>query len=77
MFYKHSSERRVIVLIIYADGIILTRDDVFELDRLNKVLDHEFEIKDLGPLNYLLGMEFARSKKGIFISQRRYILDRL
>ena len=68
MFYKHSSERRVIVLIIYANDIILTGDDVFELDRLNKALDHEFEIKDLGPPNYFLGMEFARSKKGIFIS---------
>ena len=77
MFYKHSSERRVIVLIVYVDDIILTGDDVVELDRLKKVLAHEFEIKDLGPLKYFLGIEFARSNKGIFISQRKYILDLL
>ena len=31
----------------------------------------------MGPLRYLLSMEFARSKKGIFISQRKYIFDLL
>ena len=78
MFYKHSSERRVIILIVYVHDIILIRDDVLKLDRLKKALAREFEIKDLAPLKYFLGiMEFTRSDKGIFISQRNYILDML
>ena len=35
----------------------------------------DFEIKDLGVLKYFFGMEFARSKEGIFVNQRKYILD--
>jgi hypothetical protein len=34
-------------------------------------------MKNLGGLKYFLGIEVARSKKGIFLSQQKYILDLL
>ena len=34
-------------------------------------------MKQLGDLKYLLGIEVARSKHGIFLSQRKYVLDLL
>ncbi|KAK0594035.1 hypothetical protein LWI29_029766 [Acer saccharum] len=48
-----------------------------EMGCLKEVLAKEFEIKNLGSLKYFLGMEVARSKKGIVVSQRKYILDLL
>ena len=44
---------------------------------MKEELNEEFEIKDLGNLRYFLGIEVARLRKGIFISQRKYVLDLL
>ncbi|KAJ9678560.1 hypothetical protein PVL29_020667 [Vitis rotundifolia] len=77
MFYKHSNEGKVVILIVYVDDIVLTGDDCNELEKLKGKLVEDFEIKDLGTLKYFLGMEFARSKEGIFVNQRKYVLDLL
>lgn len=42
-----------------------------------KLLAQEFEIKDLGRLQYFMQIGVARSKRGIFISERKYILNLL
>lgn len=77
MFYKHSESGKISILIVYVDDIILTGDDPKELADLREKMARDFEIKDLGVLKYFLGMEFARSKEGIFVNQRKYILDLL
>ena len=77
MFFKHSCKGKIAILIVYVDDIILISDDSLEIERLKGLLARDFEIKDLGTLKYFLGMEFARSRKGIFVSQRKYILDLL
>ena len=77
MIFKHSNEGKIVVLIVYVDDIIVTDDDHLEIMRLKMMLARDFEIKDLGALKYFLGMEFSRSRKGIFVSQRKYVLDLL
>lgn len=76
MFFRQENGKKTI-LIVYVDDIILTGDDTMEMERLKKVLATEFEVKDLGQMRYFLGMEVARSKKGISVTQRKYILDLL
>ncbi|KAK2977889.1 hypothetical protein RJ640_022680 [Escallonia rubra] len=77
LFYKHSKEGKIAILIVYVDDIIITGDDRGELDTLKLYLAGEFELKDLGALRYFLGMEVARSKSGITVSQRKYVPDLL
>uniref|UniRef100_A0A803ND66 Reverse transcriptase Ty1/copia-type domain-containing protein n=1 Tax=Chenopodium quinoa TaxID=63459 RepID=A0A803ND66_CHEQI len=74
LFFKRKGELTT-CLIIYVDDMIITGDDIEEIEQLKGKLFQEFEMKDLGNLKYFLGIEVLRSKGGIFISQRKYILD--
>ncbi|XP_035838498.1 uncharacterized protein LOC110908724 isoform X1 [Helianthus annuus] len=67
----------VTCLIIYVDDMIITGNDVEEIAQLKENLFSKFEMKDLGNLKYFLGIEVLRSKRGIFICQRKYVLDLL
>lgn len=76
LFIKHKNGR-VTLLIIYVDEMIVIGDDTDEMKRLQGYLFSKFEMKDLGGLKYFLGIEIARSKDGIYLSQRKNVLDLL
>ena len=77
MFFKHSSNGKIVILIIYVDDIILTSDNEAEMIKLKNALSREFKIKDLGTLRYFHGMEVAQTSSGISVSQRNYVFDLL
>nr|GEY98488.1 putative reverse transcriptase, RNA-dependent DNA polymerase [Tanacetum cinerariifolium] len=76
LFLRHKGDR-VTCLIIYVDDMIITRNDESEIKKLKEGLCAEFEMKDLGNLRYFFGIEVMRSPQGIFICQKKYILDLL
>ena len=47
------------------------------MERLKKSHASSFEIKDLGTLQYFLRMRVAWSRKGLVVSQHKYVLDLL
>ena len=55
----------------------MTGDDNKEREFLSQCLTKKFEIKVLGRLKYFLEIEVAYSRRGIFISQQKYITDLL
>ena len=77
LFYKHSNDGRITIIIVYVDDIVLTGNNHDEAQRLKGLISREFEVKDLGHLRYFLGLELARSTKGISVSQRKYVVDLL
>ena len=61
-------------LIIYVDDVIITGDDAEEIQNLKENLFKELEMKVLGVLKYI---DVLRSKHGIFLRQKKYVLNML
>ena len=62
---------------MYVDDIIITGDDMAGISSLKSFLHDQFHTKDLGMLKHFLDVEVMRSKRRIFLSQRKYVLDLL
>lgn len=76
MFLQQFEDGTKTVLIIYVD-IIMTGDNIVDMERLKKSFATEFEMKDLESMRYFLGMEVAGSRRGISESQRKYVINLL
>lgn len=62
---------------IYVDDIILTGNNPAAMRSLKSHLDRIFSIKDLGPLNYFLGLEVSYISDGIVLTQNKYTQELL
>ncbi len=47
----------IVVIIIYVDDLIITKDSDADISNLKKLLKQKFEMKDLGELCYFLNIE--------------------
>ncbi|XP_052624956.1 uncharacterized mitochondrial protein AtMg00810-like [Lactuca sativa] len=75
--FLNGSGSTYVVLLVYVDDIVLIGVSLGEINLVKDRLSNEFKLKDLGNLKHFLGLEIARSKQGIVVSQRKYTLDLL
>ncbi|KAM7513703.1 hypothetical protein LguiA_003286 [Lonicera macranthoides] len=64
-----------ILLLLYVDDMIITGDDISGISDLKQSLSQFFEMKDLGRLNYFLGLEVLSDSTGYYLSQVKYTSD--
>ncbi|XP_072066989.1 uncharacterized protein [Arachis hypogaea] len=70
---RHNSVQ--LVVLVYVDDLVIVGNNSAVIQRFKEYLHKYFHMKDLGRLKYFLGVEVARSQIGIFLCQRKYILD--
>ncbi|CAL8140114.1 unnamed protein product [Prunus armeniaca] len=66
-----------IYLLIYVDDILVTGSDPSRIATLISNLGHQFSMKDLGPSNYLLGMEIVCTPSSLSLTQTKYVVNLL
>jgi hypothetical protein len=75
--FIYKSQSFTMFILIYVDDIIITCSNKSEIDKLLCLLESDFAVKDLGKLNYFLGVEVIPNAHGILLSQQRYIINLL
>ncbi|XP_016195206.1 uncharacterized protein LOC107636196 [Arachis ipaensis] len=73
--FIRKSECEIVLLLLYVDDMIITRDDIDGIFDLKASLLHTFEMKDLSSLSYFLDLEVIFSNDGIYLSQAKYVSD--
>lgn len=59
------------------DDIVIVSNQVDQVAAFKAYLHDIFKIKDLGELNFFLGLEVARFKQGIHLFQKKFVLNLL
>lgn len=73
--FVSTNEKKITILVIYVDDIILVGNDLENIKQTKRMLRNHFEMKDLGKQSYFLRIEVVHSKKEIYTCQEKYVLD--
>ena len=73
--YKRHRDKVVMFLVLYVDDILLIGNDVGVMSSVKVWLSSQFDMKDLGEGNFILGIKLWRDHKNkiLGLSQARYI----
>ncbi|KAH9667758.1 Integrase catalytic domain-containing protein [Citrus sinensis] len=74
-YYKRFEDNDFIILLLYVDDMLVTGPNKDRIQELKAQLAREFEMKDLGPANKILGMQIHRdiNNRKIWLSQKNYL----
>lgn len=69
--YIHPSSKTIIAF--WVDDIMILNNSKETINSLKKLLTEQFEMKDLGPMTFFLGLAIIRTHNKMYISQQHYI----
>ena len=64
---------KMYLISLYVDDILVAGSDLDEVERIKRLFTEHYEMKDLGELNYYLGMQITRSEEYIKLDQSGYV----
>ena len=73
----YTKGKDIIMLLLYVDDMAITANNSETLATLLLNLNKHFRMKDMGRLNYFLGIQAQFHEGGLFLSQQKYVEDLL
>lgn len=76
--YTKKAEKDVIYITNHVDDIVVAATHINLINIFQSLMSQEFSIKNLGTLQYYLGIQFERDDNGVFYAnQEKYIINKL
>ncbi|KAE8715084.1 1-phosphatidylinositol-3-phosphate 5-kinase FAB1B [Hibiscus syriacus] len=74
-YFKRFGDNDFVILLLYVDDMLVAGPNKDHIEELKAQLAREFEMKDLGSANKILGMQIHRdrSNRKIWLSQKNYL----
>jgi hypothetical protein len=73
--YSRGNDSNILYVAVYVDDLIIAGADIAEIETFKIEISRRFNMKDLGELEYFLGIRVTRSEGGITLSQDKYASD--
>lgn len=70
--FTRRQDHQLIIVVVYVDIILITRASVSQIQGLKDHLHKIFSIKDLGLVNFFLGLEIQHLQEGIVLHQHKF-----
>ena len=67
--------REIYLISLYVDDILVAGSNLVEVENIKRQFTERYEMKDLGELNYYLGMKITRTEESIKLDQSGYIRE--
>nr|DAD39485.1 TPA_asm: hypothetical protein HUJ06_013808 [Nelumbo nucifera] len=75
LFVKTSKGGKILIVSLYVDDLIFTGNDESMFYEFKSSMMREFDMTDLGKMRYFLGVEVLQKTDGIYIRQKKYVLN--
>ena len=75
VFIRLDTEKRLQIIAVYVDDLILIAETVEEMQQIKKCLSGHFKMKDMGKLHYCLGVniDLNVNSQRLLLSQKQYL----
>ncbi|XP_038885821.1 uncharacterized mitochondrial protein AtMg00810-like [Benincasa hispida] len=73
--YVKKSSTAIVIVSLYVDDLLVTGSDDVQIEIFKKEMMKVFEMTDLGPMHYFLGMEIQQRQNEMLLCQKKYVRE--